>query len=113
MLRKLDANLTIDPSAIAGGELIPVSNIQISFSVEIAGVNEEQTIEAPSGAKPINELLGDLGVSPDALGGALGGAGALGGGGGGGAGGGNTDAYFECLQDASTPEAINDCASQL
>ncbi len=112
VLRKLDANLTIDPSAIAGGELIPVSNIQISFSVEIAGVNEEQTIDAPSGAKPINELLGDLGVSPDALGGALGGAGALGGGAGG-AGGGNTDAYFECLQGASTPQAIQDCSSQL
>ncbi len=113
VLRKLDVNLTIDPSAIAGGELLPVSNIQISFSVEIAGVNEEQTIEAPSGAKPLDELLSDLGVSPGALGGALGGAGALGGGGGAGAGGGDTDAYFQCLQDASTPEAINDCASQL
>jgi hypothetical protein len=110
VLRKLDVNLAIDPSQIAGGELIPVSDIQISFSLEIEGVNEEQTIEAPSGAKPIEGLLGDLGVDSDALGGALGGAGALGGGGGGG---GNTDAYFECLQGASTPAAINDCASQL
>ena len=51
ILRKLDANLAIDPSAIAGGELLPVSNIQISFSVEIAGVNEEQTIDAPRRAR--------------------------------------------------------------
>ena len=41
VLRKLDANLTIDPSAIAGGAMIPVSNIQISFSVEIDGLNED------------------------------------------------------------------------
>ena len=117
VLRKLDANLTIDPSAIAGGAVIPVSNIQISFSVEIDGVNEDQTISAPSGAKPISQLLGDLGVSPDALGGlgGLGGGipGAGSGSGGSGGGGGNSAAYLDCIQQATTPSQINDCASQL
>ena len=73
VLRKLDANLTIDPSQIAGGAIMPISNIQISFSVEIDGLNEPQTISAPANAKPISSLLGDLGVSPGVLGGALGG----------------------------------------
>jgi hypothetical protein len=117
VLRKLDATLTIDPSAIAGGAVIPVSNIQISFSVEIDGVNEDQTISAPSGAKPISQLLGDLGVSPDALGGlgSLGGGipGADSGSGGSGGGGGNSAAYLDCIQQATSPSQINDCASQL
>ena len=117
ILRKLDATLTIDPSAIAGGAVIPVSNIQISFSVEIDGVNEDQTISAPSGAKPISQLLGDLGVSPDALGGlgSLGGGipGADSGSGGSGGGGGNSAAYLDCIQQATSPSQINDCASQL
>jgi hypothetical protein len=115
ILRKLDANLTIDPSAIAGGAVIPVSNIQISFSVEIDGVNEDQTITAPSGAKPIDSLLGDLGVSPGALGG-LGGGGlpGLGDSGSGGSGGsGDSAAYLDCIQQATSPSEINDCASQL
>jgi hypothetical protein len=111
LLRKLDANLSIDPSAIAGGALIPVSDIQLSFSVEIDGVNEPQTIGAPSGAKPISQLLGDLGVSPGALGGALGGSGLPGIGGG--SGGGNSAAYLDCIQQATSPDEINSCASQL
>ena len=74
VLRKLEANLTIDPSAVAPeGVAVPIEDIQISFAVEIAGLNEEQTIEAPSDAKPIDELFGDLGLDPSALGG-LGGA---------------------------------------
>ena len=65
ILRKVDANLTIDPSQIAPEGAVPVSNIQISFSVEIDGLNEQQTIEAPSNAKPISELLGRRGHRPE------------------------------------------------
>jgi hypothetical protein len=117
VLRKLDVNLTIDPSQIAGGGIIPISNIQISFSVEIDGLNEPQTISAPANAKPISSLLGDLGVSPGLLGGAL--DGSLPGGpdsssGSGSSGGsGNSAAYLQCLQQASSPSDINACASQL
>ena len=121
VLRKLDLNLTIDPSQIAGGAIIPISNIQISFSVEIDGLNEPQTISAPANAKPISSLLGDLGVSPGLLGGALGGSlpGGLPGGSGGSSGSGssggsgNSAAYLQCLQQASSPSDINACASQL
>jgi hypothetical protein len=107
VLRKLEVNLGIDPSAI-GGSSVPISNITVGFAVEIDGLNEEQTIEAPTDTKPISDLLGDFGVDSDALGGALGATG------GGGASGSNAgDAYLECVAEASTPAEINDCASQL
>ena len=93
---------------IAPEGAIPVSNIQIQFSVEIDGLNEDQTIEAPTDAKPISELLGDTGLDPSTLGG-LGGAN-LGGGGGGGAAG---SSFEQCIQQASTPDEINACATQL
>jgi hypothetical protein len=107
VLRKLEANLTIDPSAIApSGTALPVSNITVSFAVEIDGLNEPQTIEAPAGAKPISQLFSDIGIDPSALGGALG---ATSGGGSSSSGG----AYLQCVQQATTPAEINDCASQL
>ena len=109
VLRKVDANLTIDPTQIAPEGAIPVSNIQIQFSVEIDGLNEDQTIEAPTDAKPISELLGDTGLDPSALGG-LGGASLGAGSSGGGAAGGS---FEQCIQQASTPDEINACATQL
>jgi hypothetical protein len=107
VLRKLEVNLTIDPSAVAPVE-VPIGEITIAFAVEIDGLNDQQTIEAPSGAKPISQLLSDLGVDPSSLGGIPG----LPGGTSGGGGGGGSD-YLDCVQQATTPAEINDCASQL
>lgn len=96
ILRRLDVNLAIDPSAVAAGVTVPVETIEVEFSVTLSGVNEEQTIEAPSGdVQSLDELLqqtglGDLG-DLGALGGGGGGLGALGGGGGGGGGAGLGD----------------------
>jgi hypothetical protein len=108
VLRKFEVNLGIDPSAVAPeGVTVPIGEITVDFAVEIGGLNEDQTIDAPSGAKPISELLSDLGVDPSALGeipGLSGGAGGAGGAGG---------DYLECVQQATTPDEINDCASQL
>lgn len=125
VLRGLDFNLVIDPSAIPEASAAGVDSIDANFSMRLAGVNEEQEISAPSDAQPIDELLGQFGVDPGSLGGlgglgALGGAGAgLPGGGGGGGGGGaagggaNADAYLECIADAQGPDEINACASEL
>jgi hypothetical protein len=108
VLRKLEVNLTIDPSAVAPeGVTVPIGEITVNFAIEIDGLNEEQTIEAPSDAKPISELLSDLGVDPSALGQIPG----LPGGTSGGSGGGGD--YLQCVQQATTPAEINDCASQL
>ena len=95
-----------------------MESVDASFSLRLASVNEEQEISAPSDAQPLEELLGQFGVDPSALGGlgALGGAGGGlpgGGGGGGGGAGGDADAYLDCIAEAQTHDEINACASQL
>jgi hypothetical protein len=112
LLRRLDLNLSIDPSAIAGEGTVEIDTIDISFGLELTGVNEQQTISAPPDAQPITELLNDLGVSPGDLD-IPGLPGASGGAGGSGSGSGAGD-YLECIQQAgSDPDAIDECASQL
>jgi hypothetical protein len=130
ILRGLDFNLAIDPSAIPDAEAAGVESVDANFSMRLAGVNEEQEISAPSDAQPLGDLLSQFGVDPEALEGGLGGLGDLGGagtglpgvpgaggGGGGGAGGGaaagDADAYLDCIADAQTPDEINACASEL
>jgi hypothetical protein len=114
-LRGLDFNLGIDPSQIPEAEASGVESAEVGFEMRLGAVNEEQTIEAPSGARPLQDLLRQFGVSPDALGG-------LGGAGGSGltlpdtsAPGGDqaADAYFKCLDKAQTADDINECASAL
>jgi hypothetical protein len=127
LLRGLDLNLGLDPTAVPEADAEGVESVSIDFSMRLGGVNEEQTIEAPADAQPIDDLLSQFGLSEDdissalegygtqfGLGGigatGLGGAtddlggGGLGGGGGGGGGGGldaDTQAYFDCV--AETP----------
>ena len=123
ILRKLELNLSIDPSAIESAVPVPVESIDFGLSFGFSEVNEEQTIEAPSDAQPLDELLGQFGGlgGLGALGGLEGLEGGgeipdLGGGGGGGElpGGGSSDAYFECINQAgSDPEALQECAAEL
>jgi hypothetical protein len=102
LLRGLDVNLAIDPSAL--GLPVPISNIDVSLSLEIADVNEEQTIEAPEGdVKPIEDLTG--GIPIDAFGG-------LSGGGLPSPGGADANKITECLEQAgSDPQALEKCLS--
>ena len=53
------SSLAIAPPAGAGAT---VSSVNVDFSVTLSDVNEPQTITAPSNAKPISELLGQLGI---------------------------------------------------
>jgi hypothetical protein len=111
LLRKLEVHLTIDPSAIAGGALeIPIDNIDVNFGLELNDVNQQQTISEPSGAQPISQLLGDLGIDL----GDIPGLGSSSSGGGSSSSGAGANDYFQCLQQAGDdPEEINKCASQL
>jgi hypothetical protein len=117
ILRGIDFNLALDPNAIPDADAAGVDSVDLNFSMRLGGVNEEQTIDAPSGAKPIDELLGQFGVAPRTLGGLD----ALGAGGVPAApatpapqsGGGDPNAYLDCIAEASTPEAIEACASDL
>ena len=103
LLRELAISLTI---ALPPGA--QVSSVDVDFSITLGEVNEQQTISAPSGAKPISELLSKLGISGLPLGSLGGASGALPGGGGG-----ASQAYLNCVQQAKTPDDINACASKL
>lgn len=114
LLSKLQLNLGIDLAGIPESERGGVEKVDVTFGFEIAEINEEQSVEAPGDAEPIDSLLGDLGID-------LGQLGQLGGvpeiqprgdkkGGGKQP---NADAYLECIQQAQTADAINECASEL
>ncbi len=59
ILRRLAFTFEIDvPEDAADGG----GNASIDFSVTLSQLNEEQTIEAPTGALPLSELLGQFGL---------------------------------------------------
>jgi hypothetical protein len=105
LLRKLDFDLTLDLSALAGGSAIPVSTVDVGFSVAFSDVNSAQTVTAPENPKPISEL-GINGLGPL---GSLGGSSGSGVGGGGGP----SPAYLDCVQKAQTSDERAKCASKL
>lgn len=138
-IRRLDAELEIDPSALLGGLIeAPVEAITVSASTTVSELDEPQTIEAPTGpTKPLDRLLDRIGlfksvggvdVAPGLGGGELpdlgddSGPGSDDGGpdddGGPGA---QSEVspeqaqeYLQCLQDAGgDPKAINSCADEL
>jgi hypothetical protein len=106
LLRKLALSLKIEPPAGTGAS---VSSVDVNFSITLSDVNEPQTISAPSNAKPISELLNQLG---------LGGLGLPGGSSGGlpipgGSGGAGSSSYQNCIAQAKTPSDIQKCATKL
>jgi hypothetical protein len=138
IVRRIAGELEIEPpSQSSGGP----KKVDLTFDLSLSGVNEPQTISAPSGAKPLNELFQKLGVNPIELLGAASGQGGLGGlskglsggssglgsilnglsgaaggsssGGASAAGGGSQQAYLKCLQGATTPVDIQKCAALL
>jgi hypothetical protein len=123
LLRKLDLNVAIDPSAVEGATPVPVGTVDFGLSFAFSGVNEEQTIEAPADAQPIEDLLGQFGLGGlGPLGGlegmeGLDGSGSgldLGGGSGAAPGAGDSQAYLECVADAGNdPAAASQCLEEL
>lgn len=126
IVRKIAAELSIEPqNASSSGP----KKVDLEFELSIDGVNEEQTISAPSGAKPLNDLFQKLNINPIELLGAasgqggLSGSGGLGGllnglsgaaeGGSSGGGSGSQQAYLKCLQGATTPVDLQKCAGLL
>src|SRR5205085_506633 len=123
------ADATIEPEG--SGE-----KVDLEFELSLGEVNEDQSITAPSGAKPLEELFQKLGVNPLELlqGGGAGGLGGLLEGVGGGSLGGLSEGgsseggsaeegsiggaeleqaqeFTECLQKAETSADIQKCAS--
>jgi hypothetical protein len=121
IVRRISADVVVEPTKGSGP-----SKADVSFDLTLSGVNEDQEISPPSGAKPLNDLFQKLGVNPIELLGALQGEGnglgnlleglgegSSGGSEGGGEGGGGQQAYLKCLQNARTPVDLQHCASLL
>jgi predicted heme/steroid binding protein len=126
IVRRIAAKATVEPPKGSDGA---AKRIDLDLDLTLTGVNEEQTISAPSGAKPLSSLFLKLGINPIELLGAFqngGGSAGLGGlleglkdsGGGsssgaGGNSGGGRKSYIECLGEAQTPVDIQDCTGLL
>jgi hypothetical protein len=129
IVRRIVAQATIEPpkSSKSGAK-----KVELDLDLTLTGVNEEQTIAAPSNSKPLSDLFLKLGINPIELLGALqnGGSEGLGslleglseaggksGGGGSSGGGGNSgggqQSYYECLGEAHTPVDIQNCTGLL
>jgi len=106
LLRKLAVSLSIAPPASSGAT---VSSVDADFSVTLSDVNQPQTIMAPSNAKPISDLLGQLGI-PGLPGGSTGGFPLPGGGSSGSAGSAAGSAALQkCIGKASTSADAQKC----
>jgi hypothetical protein len=109
LLRKLALSLSIAPPASTGGG---VSSVDIDFSVTFSEVNEAQTITAPSNAKPLSDLLSQLGLPGlPGVGGSTGGFSFPGGSGS--SGGTTSPSYLKCVQKATSSAEISACAQKL
>jgi len=130
IVRRITAQAMIEPpkSSKSGAK-----RVELDLDLSLTGVNEEQTIAAPSSAKPLSDLFLKLGINPiellgafqnagsEGLGGLLEGLGEAGGGtsgggsggGGGNSGGGGQQSYYECLGEAHTPVDIQNCTGLL
>ncbi|HEX3042892.1 MAG TPA: hypothetical protein VHP56_12460 [Solirubrobacterales bacterium] len=124
IVRKVAVELTIQPPK-AGNE-----KVELEMELSLSEVNEEQSISAPSDAKPLEQLFKDTGINQQEAGkviegileegpagfleGLAGGSGIPSlGGGGSSDGGAARQEYTECLQGAETPADLQKCANLL
>jgi hypothetical protein len=111
LLRKLDFNLDVAPRK--GGE------VKLTFDLTLSGVNEPQTVSAPSSSEPFDNLLrqaapllgalqGQVQAAPPSTSSGAGGGTATPAAPTGGA----NAAMLKCLQNATTAAEVQACASQ-
>lgn len=123
IVRRIVAETTIEPPKSADAS---AKRVEIDLDLTLTGVNEDQTISAPSRARPLSDLFIKLGINPIELLGAFqngGGSQGLGdllesfgpegGSSGGGSSSGGRQSYLECLGEADTPVDIQNCTGLL
>lgn len=127
IVRRIVAKATIEPPKSSNAS---AKRVDLDLDLTLTGVNEEQTVSAPSSAKPLSNLFLKLGINPlELLGAFQNGAGSAGlgslleklndlGGGSSGAGGGSHSggggqSYDECMGEAHTPVDIQSCTGLL
>jgi hypothetical protein len=112
VLRKLDVSLQLADPRSGGTDTL-------SFSIGIADPNSEQDISAPSDAKPLEDLLGQIPGLSDQLGGIAGGATGTSGSAapvapsGGASSSGATEKYYKCVAGAKSASEVTDCQKLL
>jgi hypothetical protein len=112
-LRRLQLALNLKPPSGTPGA---PDSLRLEFQLNLADVNKPQTIRAPANAQPLTaSAMQRLGINPSVLGGALGNGGALPESGGSTAAPSQsaTQAYQQCLSQASGVEALQRCAELL
>jgi hypothetical protein len=60
IVRRISARLAIEPKNGGSGP----KRVEIELDLKLTGVNEEQKVSAPEGAKPLSKLFIKLGVNP-------------------------------------------------
>jgi hypothetical protein len=111
VVRKLDFSLSVDPSALGGVAAAAVSSVDVDFAVTLSGVNEEQTVSAPSGpTKPLSDLFQGLGGGLP-FGGSLGAGSSLGGSSSGGSA--SSQKYLDCISKATSTADQQKCLALL
>jgi hypothetical protein len=116
LLRRFQVSLDLKPPAGTPGA---PDSLTLDLQLNLADVNKPQTIQAPANAQPLQNLFQKLGVNPGQLGNAL--RGGLGTSGALPQSGGSTtapsasatQAYQQCLQQASGAAALQACANLL
>jgi hypothetical protein len=116
LLRRFQVSLDLKPPAGTPGA---PDSLSIDLQLNLADVNKPQTIQAPANAQPLQNLFQQLGLNPGQLGnalrGGLGTSGALPESGGSttAPSGSATQAYQQCLSQASGSAALQQCANLL
>jgi hypothetical protein len=93
ILRRMVVDLTADAQN---------QSANLKLDLQLLDVNEDQTIEAPSGAKPFDQLLSQLGSLGGLSGSGSSGSGSSGSGSSGGASSDNLEKYSQCIEDAGS-----------
>jgi hypothetical protein len=104
-LRKVEASLTLADPRGGSGE------VTVDLGIGISDPGSDQSIEAPSGAQPLSDLLNQIPGAATALGG-LGSASSSAQSATPPASGGATK-YYDCVAKAKTSQAVQDCVSLL
>jgi hypothetical protein len=116
LLRRFELNADLKPPAGTPGA---PDSLTIDLQLNLADVNNPQTIHAPANAQPLRDLFGKIGIDQGQLGnalrGGLGTSGALPDAGGSttAPSGSATQAYQQCLSQASGQAALQQCADLL
>jgi hypothetical protein len=120
IVRRFAMELTVEPPEAKD------EKVELEMDLTLSGVNEEQSFEKPSNAKPLEGLFKQLGVNPlELLEGASSGEGlegllegltggsSSGGGGSSSGAGGDQKAYAQCLQKSETTADLQKCGRLL